>query len=585
MQHRGLAECLPERVGATQSPAVRGERTRDVERPVLAQLVGGHDVQRDAQATGLHLGAEVREPALLEQDRCELAGLTPFSHRPGLEPFVLIVDRSHCGQLDAERDAFGVDLCQAIALLCHPTLGDLDVVGVGVEADIVATRSHGGDRGAARAHERVEHQVAPVRVELDQAARQLDRERRRVPDSCRALGADLPQVGGRLHELVARDRGGRRQAGLGPLRRCERTIEATLAGDDDPLGDVAQDRVGRTLERAPGTRAARRAALPPHDLAPQQQAEVLEDLGDVAREGAVRPAAEVRHVHGDATTRLEHPLALGEHVVEQLEVLEVVGRHAVDAELLFVGLAGEVRRRRDDQRDRVRRDLGHVACVVGVDDVEVRRRRDGRVGRDLWCHEAVVERGGVMALSSAGTEVGRRRRGAGAAGGRRGTARGAHASPPASGASSTGGRVASRMTAALGRRSRYSPTARVTSRLTDTSRSVAASCRRWWSDSGRRTAVAMRGSSQTRGRPMARTVPGQTDTHADRRAQQRALCRLSSPRPSVAGSSFLLTNLQVAGGAADLSGDGRRPSGPERGERRGALRRGQPDHRGQCGDR
>ena len=42
---------------------------------------------------------------------------------------------------------------------------------------------------------------------------------------------------------------------------------------------------------------------------------VLEDVDDVGRQRAVGLAAEVGHVDGDAAARLEHPGALGEHVV------------------------------------------------------------------------------------------------------------------------------------------------------------------------------------------------------------------------------------------------------------------------------
>ena len=192
------------------------------------------------------------------------------------------------------------------------------------------------------------------------------------------------------------------------LRRLEGPVEAALAGDDHPLGDVAEHGVGGALEGAPGARAAGGPALPPHDLAPQQQAEVLEDLGDVAGQRAVGATAEVGHVDGDAAARLEHPLALGEDPLEHGEVLEVVGGHAVLAQALLVGLAREVGRRRDDQRHRVRLqvlELADVAAVDGVDHGGV-VELDGVVGRELGSHEAVVEARGVVALAPRRAEVG-----------------------------------------------------------------------------------------------------------------------------------------------------------------------------------
>jgi hypothetical protein len=133
----------------------------------------------------------------------------------------------------------------------------------------------------------------------------------------------------RLRRFVGRD---------GPL-------EPALAGDDHPLGHVSEHRIGRVAERAPRARPARTRSLLPHHLAAQQQPEtVLQDRDHVGSEAAERLAAEVGDVDRDPSARFEHPHALGEHVLEQLEVLEVRRRHAVTFELLLVLLAGEVRR-------------------------------------------------------------------------------------------------------------------------------------------------------------------------------------------------------------------------------------------------
>ena len=69
---------------------------------------------------------------------------------------------------------------------------------------------------------------------------------------------------------------------------------------------------------------------------------VLQDGHDVGGQAAVRLAAEVGHVDGDAPARLEHPLALGEDVAQQRQVLDVGARYALAVELLLVLLAGEV---------------------------------------------------------------------------------------------------------------------------------------------------------------------------------------------------------------------------------------------------
>ena len=94
------------------------------------------------------------------------------------------------------------------------------------------------------------------------------------------------------------------------------------------------------------------SALLPDDLPAQQQAELLEDAADVGRQAAVGLAPEVGDVDRDAPARLEHAHAVGEHRGEHVEVLEVRRRDAVALELLLVLLAGEVRRRRDDEGHR-----------------------------------------------------------------------------------------------------------------------------------------------------------------------------------------------------------------------------------------
>ena len=177
-----------------------------------------------------------------------------------------------------------------------------------------------------------------------------------MPDARRALGGQLPHVERGLHELVAGQAADRRQTGTSALARVERPVEPALAGDDDPLADVAQHRVARSLERPPRTRPRRAALLDPHDLAAQQHPQVvLQDGGDVGRQRSIRPATEVGDVDGDAAAGLEHAHALGEHVAQHLQVLEIRGRDVALTERLLVGLAGEVRRRRHHQRDRVGR--------------------------------------------------------------------------------------------------------------------------------------------------------------------------------------------------------------------------------------
>ena len=133
----------------------------------------------------------------------------------------------------------------------HPGPGDLEVVRIEVVAHVATARARRRDHRGARAEERVEHDVAPVGVEVDQPLGQLDGERGRVADPAGALGRDLPHVEGRLHELVVAGGVLRRQGALGSLLLRHRPIEATLAGDDHALGEIAQRRVAGLGRRCP----------------------------------------------------------------------------------------------------------------------------------------------------------------------------------------------------------------------------------------------------------------------------------------------------------------------------------------------
>jgi hypothetical protein len=94
-------------------------------------------------------------------------------------------------------------------------------------------------------------------------------------------------------------------------------------------------------------------ALHPHDLATQQQLQfVLQDRDDIGGEAPVGAAAEVGDVDRDAAPRLELADTFGEHLGQHPEVFLVARRDVALAECGLVVLAGEVRRRGHDQRDR-----------------------------------------------------------------------------------------------------------------------------------------------------------------------------------------------------------------------------------------
>ena len=193
-----------------------------------------------------------------------------------------------------------------------------------------------------------------------------------------------------------------RRRSLGDSARPKRPF----AGDHHPLGHVAEHRVGRRAERAPGARAVGALALLPDDLAPGEQVQVvLQDRHDVGRQTPVRLAPQVRHVDRDAAPGLEDPLAVGEDVAQQLEVLDVGPGHAFAVELLLVLLAGEVGRRGDDERHRVVGHGLHVAGITAHARHARRVRRDVFVGAELGRLEAGVERVGDVRLAAPDTEV------------------------------------------------------------------------------------------------------------------------------------------------------------------------------------
>src|SRR5262249_314286 len=115
-----------------------------------------------------------------------------------------------------------------------------------------------------RAHERVEHDVAAPRVELDQPLGQLDGERRGVAHTDRRFGRELPHIERGFHELVGRDGG----------LAVAHAIEPALRPDDDPPPHVTPRRpatagwpgAGRTPTRpirprpSPSATRSRRAA-------------------------------------------------------------------------------------------------------------------------------------------------------------------------------------------------------------------------------------------------------------------------------------------------------------------------------------
>ena len=228
-----------------------------------------------------------------------------------------------------------------------------------------------------------------------------------------ALRGDAPEVEGRFHELVVAHPALPRQALRLARLDGAGAIEPALRRDDHSLGHVAQHGVDRRAERPPGARPRRAFSLRPDHLAPEEQPEVVLQYRDhVGRQAAVWLASQVRDVHGESTARLEHLDTAREHVPQHLQVLEVRARDAVATERLLVGLAREVRRRRDDERHRVgrKRELTRIRRHDGVVERELEVGVDRVVVREVGRTEARVEVGGVMALAAPNPEPARRSR-------------------------------------------------------------------------------------------------------------------------------------------------------------------------------
>ena len=200
-------------------------------------------------------------------------------------------------------------------LVGQAPLGDGGVARVEVVADVAAAVAGGGHERRARPEERVEDQVVLVGVEQDQPLGQLDRERRRVRHPAGALRRDLPHVERGGHELVGRDAAAVRPAGLALLDR-QRPVEPALAGDDHPLGEVAQRGVGGLAERSPGAVPPAPAAFcqstSPRSSRPSSSCRMAMTSADSDRYGlrprlatltAMRPPGSSTRLHSRNTSR------------------------------------------------------------------------------------------------------------------------------------------------------------------------------------------------------------------------------------------------------------------------------------------
>ncbi len=238
-----------------------------------------------------------------------------------------------------------------------------------------------------------------------------------MPHPHRALGRDVPHVQRQRHEVVGPMLlswgSPSRRRSLGLRARPKRPLLATMTRS--------------VTSRSTGLAAERNEPQAHEPLAPSPFCHTISPRGsrcrsscrmrhDVGRQAAIRLAPEVGHVDRDAAAGLEHPLALGEDVAQQRQVLDVGPGHPRAVELLLVLLAGEVRRRGDDEGDRVVRQRVHAAGVTAQAGHPGLVRGHVLVGAELGGLEAGVEGVGDVRLAAPDTEIG----GGGATAGRHG---------------------------------------------------------------------------------------------------------------------------------------------------------------------
>ena len=148
VQHRGLAQRLPQGVGAPQAGPVGGERPADIEGPIGAGAIGGDEAEHDAQTTRLDVGADVDEPTTRQEHPGELLGLPARAY--GVRVLVVLHRRSwsRAGPPAARRGTRATTAAPNASRgrsSSTRATGGVDVARVGVEADVVAARAHRGD--------------------------------------------------------------------------------------------------------------------------------------------------------------------------------------------------------------------------------------------------------------------------------------------------------------------------------------------------------------------------------------------------------------------------------------------------------
>ena len=109
---------------------------------------------------------------------------------------------------------------------------------------VMAVAFHCRKRGLPRAHERVQDDFVLESIELDQAARQLERERSRMADLAGRFGGEIPDGFVVFKEFIAGD-------GAGAFFRVG-PLEGVFAEDQNVFMHIPQDGVAGRFPAPPG---------------------------------------------------------------------------------------------------------------------------------------------------------------------------------------------------------------------------------------------------------------------------------------------------------------------------------------------
>ena len=349
----------------------------------------------------LHRSLDDLETGFGEHTLSNIGRLLSFGGGPGLEELLavgIVVGDLEEGVLTNDLDGSQTG---PGSLCFNPRLGNLAVFGIEIEPEPTTTGALSGNERGTRTQERVEHTIAFIGVEIDQATRKLYREGGRMLHASCGLRADLPDIERGFHKVIGRHSA---FAALGLD-----SIEPPFAGDDHALGEVSQHRIRGATVRPPGDRTSGAFGLLPNDLAAQQETQVvLQDRDHIGAQAPIGLAPEISDIDGDAAAWFEHLNTGGEDIAQHLEIVEVRSgntRHrtagvGIARDRQFVFFAHEIGRRCGDEGNGIgRQNVGDRSAVAIVDGSETFGHRiDGVVGADLGRREAIVERRRIVAL-------------------------------------------------------------------------------------------------------------------------------------------------------------------------------------------